>query len=204
MNIVAVALGVAALILITIMYIRARRMLQIAQTSTYAAHPPCMHTDYGEVRPLHFHSKEWRTKKWMTFISAAVIAVVLTAIIIFDATPNVMYFYWAFLLPWMHVIREKVPSFFIVKDGMYLNEKYFEWRKVHSYQILRVSLGDEMYGMFENSSEFYRIQFEIGDKFLKTSSVYIHEAEDITALTEQFASHNVPERIPENQPVIRV
>ncbi|MBU9720951.1 hypothetical protein [Bacillus alkalicola] len=166
-------------------YMRARNMIENAEgamfPSNYDTEKNIM-TYRGEAQAPSFRSKNWKWKHWFVVVTTLFILVIMGVVIsqgpLFE-WHNVVFLPVFFLLT---LFNNQIPSFLVMPSGIYVDERFYRWNTLRSFETRPLKLGSNAYGLFENSSSYTEI--EIKNEKEKSLFVYILNEQDVEELRE--------------------
>ncbi|SER54701.1 hypothetical protein [Salipaludibacillus aurantiacus] len=179
--VISVAVLIGFVVLVNL--VRTRKMIRKSEDALFNGNDVRLVTGYGQVRPLSVRSRDWRIKKWFAFggLAIGIIFIIFSSDLSF---PNAMLILW---IPLMSVWQMTIPSFFLTKDGLYLDEKRIPWEKFRSYKVEEISIGDDFYGMFPDSTDYYAITLHMKRK----KRIAVHK-NDAAPLLHQLDQQQIP------------
>ncbi|SDY24896.1 hypothetical protein SAMN05421736_101771 [Evansella caseinilytica] len=181
-------------------YIRSKKMIREAKEAVFptnAGVSPEMQTINGKVEVLSFQSKSWKTKRLLYFIASIFILITIGITTLFEGDLSWTNLSILILIPL--VIRNSLTlaSFVVLQSGVYIDECFYDWDDLYSYQVSPLKIGSEAYGMFDNSAQYTEIKFFLDNKNKKSFSVYVRvqtEVDKIRQLCREFKVIEVDEK----------
>ncbi|MFA9555743.1 hypothetical protein ACERII_00345 [Evansella sp. AB-rgal1] len=191
-EIVIYSLMIISLSWMLIDYFKSRNFILQAKNPLY---PRCtidgktVRTVMAPVEELSFQTRSWKVKKWTVFTVTILIIAVIFITIYFER------YSWHSALIFIHLplmtkFTSKVPCFVILPIGVYIEERLFKWENIKGYTTSSIKIGDEAYGMFDDSPSYTEIKLH-GNR--KTKSIYVQDRKEIDKIISVLNNNGVYE-----------
>ncbi len=151
-------------------------------------------TPKGKVEKLSLQMKSWKIKKRVSIGVSLLMLLFLGLLIVLDENVSWSQSLFFLYIPIMTLTTFHVPSFLVVSNGLYVDERFYEWERVKSYQISPIKIGDEAYGMFEQSGDYKEIIIHVDKKLHRKQKVYLRDQHVVEQLQKLFKEYHVAQK----------
>ncbi|MCD8509425.1 MAG: hypothetical protein LRY73_05760 [Bacillus sp. (in: Bacteria)] len=184
-----------SLMLLIYNYIRGKRLIAASSEAQYPQNgKPAtdMITSLGKMEPVSIHLKVWKKKRLLVVMFFVIFTVVSAISIIYESILWTTSF--IFLVIAINTLSfNKIPSFLIMNEGIYLDERFFKWEKLKYFSIEPVKMGSLGYGMFENSSDYTEVIFKPSNGIFDRNSVFLLDKNEVGKVRNLLLDNGVPE-----------
>ncbi|MBU9713886.1 hypothetical protein KS419_19325 [Bacillus tamaricis] len=180
-------------------YFRSKKVIRMASNAIYptvADDTKGMRTPLGKLEGMTFCSKNWKNIRRLSYGVMLFITLGLLVAFRYHESLNLFNALFFFIYPVMFIsVYSKIPSFFVVEGGFYLDEKFYNWSTIEAVKIDKVRMGDHIYGMFEGASEYSKVTFVTGKRETVTmpKEIYVLETTQLEKLRKVFQGLGVKE-----------
>lgn len=179
---------------VIIHYVRLKDMISLAETflfPTFHHEQEKVYTRIGKVAKPTFQVKLWKQKRTIMAITIILTALAINTAFIFWNSINLSYFIILFNVLLIILLTFRVPSFYILPNGFYYNERFFKWDHVKEFSINTVTMDSDGFGMFENSLAFTEINFHVKKGINPKKSVYVGDRKAVDKIKEILTTNGI-------------
>lgn len=195
-KVILASLVVVAYIFLILHYYRLKKIISLAETSlfpSFAAEWKNIFTRMGKVEKPTFELKMWKQKRIVLVISIILMAIAMNTAFFFWKSISWTYFLIIFNVLLIIMFTWRVPSFYMLPNGFYYDERFYTWDQVNEFSIAPVTMKSDGYGMFENSHAYTEINLQLKKGLLPNKNVYVNDVNDVKRMKKILINNGVRE-----------